>query len=299
MKLVELLAPERILLPLKAKGINDAAGKLAGAIAESVPVAEPQQLRDMAKNPADRFLTAGSQAFLIHLRTPLVSDLVAAMGVSEQPLAREKGSDQTARIIMVLAAPPRDSSARLRAVSAFSLVLSRQELIDQVLQAKDPGVILSSSALAGLELPPYLTVHDVMDGRRIAVRPETTLGEASRLMFLHDVPLLPVVSETNEVLGAVTHRDLLKNLLPVYVKRLSSAEFRRAARSGESHVDPHQIPVRDIMDRSVLCVTDDQTLAEVAAKMVHRNLEQFPVVHEGALVGSLSRADIVKHLLGQ
>jgi CBS domain-containing protein len=33
--------------------------------------------------------------------------------------------------------------------------------------------------------------------------------------------------------------------------------------------------------------------------MLNRNIERFPVVHEGALVGFLTRGDIVRRLMGR
>ncbi len=53
------------------------------------------------------------------------------------------------------------------------------------------------------------------------------------------------------------------------------------------------------MDRTVLCVSEDQALADVATMMLNRNVERFPVVREGALVGFLTRGDIVRRLLGR
>jgi CBS domain-containing protein len=298
MKLVELLVPERVLIPLRGKGLNEAAGKLATAIIESSDVVDEQAFREMAKSTEGRNFVATGQAFILHLRTPAVKELVVALGIAERPLKREKGSQQEARIVMLLAAPPAESSARLRAVSAFSLLLSRQAVLETLLAAKSAKEIVQAKPLSDIEVPAYLTVRDVMDPRRIAVQPDTPLGEASRLMVLHQMPQLPVVSDTNEVLGVVTHRELLRNLLPLYVKRLSSAEFRAGPRADNSQADPHQIPVRDVMDRTVLCVSDDQALAEVATMMVNRNVDRFPVVREGALAGLLTRGDIVRRLLG-
>lgn len=298
MKLVDLLVPERILIPLRGKGLNEAAGKLTTAIIETTEVSDPQTLREMVRSPDARNLIATGQTFILHIRTPVVEDLVVALGIAEQPIRREKGSEQDARIVMLLVAPPSESSARLRAGSAFSLVLSRQEVLDVLLNAKTPTEIVHAAPLADIEVPAYLAVRDVMDPRRIVLRPDTLLGEASRLMALHGVPQLPVVSDVNEVLGAVTHRELLRNLLPLYVKRLSNAEFRAAPRPNDPKTDPHDIPVRDVMDRTVLCVSEDQSLAEVATMMVNRNVDRFPVVKDGALVGLLTREDIVRRLLG-
>jgi CBS domain-containing protein len=52
------------------------------------------------------------------------------------------------------------------------------------------------------------------------------------------------------------------------------------------------------MDRSVLCVSEDQTLADIASLMVSKDIDRFPVVKEGVLVGFITRGDIVRRLFG-
>ena len=298
MRLVDLLAPERVVLRLRAESLGEAAEQLATVLVEAGAVTDAAGLREAIRSPQQSNLVTSGQSFLLHFRTTAATSLAVAIGVTEQPVKRERGSEQEARIVILLVAPPRESSARLRAVGAFALVLARQEVVDLLLGAASPEDIVGAAPLKRIEVPAYLTVRDVMDFRQLGVRSDTTLGEASRLMLRYDVPQVPVVSDTNEVLGVITHRELLKNLLPLYVKRLNSPDFRAALRGKDTKGDPHQIPVREVMDRTVLCVSDDQSLAEVATMMVNRNVERFPVVREGALMGSLTRGDIVRRLLG-
>jgi CBS domain-containing protein/mannitol/fructose-specific phosphotransferase system IIA component (Ntr-type) len=300
MKLVELLVPDRILVPLKAGTLREAATALTEATIASGAAADPEKLRQLVKGALPKEIVPVGQAFMLHYRSEAVSEHSAALGVAAKPIkASDAEGPKAARIVVLLVAPPRESSAHLQALSAFARALSRQEVIDALLEATGPDDVLDAAPLADLELPGYLTVRDVMQRRRLSVRPEAPLGEASRLMVAHDVTALPVVSETGEVLGVITHRELLRHLLPLYVKRMSSGEFRSAPRGAAANVDPHSIPVREVMDRSVLCVSEEQTLAEVATMMLNRNIERFPVVSEGALVGFLTRGDIVRRLLGR
>ena len=57
--------------------------------------------------------------------------------------------------------------------------------------------------------------------------------------------------------------------------------------------------VRDIMTRSVLCIAEDKGLDEAVSLMINKDVEQFPVVGEGKLVGFLSRGDIIRKLFGR
>ncbi len=59
-----------------------------------------------------------------------------------------------------------------------------------------------------------------------------------------------------------------------------------------------QLSVRDVMNRSVLCVSEDLDLDEVVTTMVNKDLEVLPVVKDGALTGVVTRGEIVCKLFG-
>jgi CBS domain-containing protein len=97
------------------------------------------------------------------------------------------------------------------------------------------------------------------------------------------------VGQNYEVLGVLTVGDALKRLLP-------------RARSGEDKKRPPQpskeLTARDVMTRTVMCVSEEQSLMEAANLMVNRDVEQLPVVREGELVGFLTRDAILRVLFG-
>ena len=134
-----------------------------------------------------------------------------------------------------------------------------------------------------------------------SVTPETTLAEAARAMMLYHLTAIPVASEDGQVLGMVSSRDLLRMALPRYLKQFSGVDSRSSgAEEGEpaKAADPETVPVREVMDRSVLCLSEDQTLAEVASLMLKKGSDRFPVVRDGILVGMLTRGGVVRLLFG-
>lgn len=299
MKLVDLLAPERILVPLEVDTLREAAEALLEALIDSGVTGEPEKLRERLGGVLPRDVISAGHAFILHFRSDAVAALSASLGVTSKPVHGEQDPSKEARIVILLVAPPGETSSYLQAVSAFGRVLSREAVLAALLEADTPRDVVDAESLADIKMPGYLSVRDVMVPSQLAVLPDTTLGEASQLMLEHGVRSLPVVSETGEVLGMVSHRELLRYLLPMYVKRASRGEFRAVRRPSEGGTDPRQIPVRDVMDRSVLCVSEEQTLADVATTMINRNVDRFPVVKEGKLIGFLTRSDIVRRLLGK
>jgi CBS domain-containing protein len=298
-KLVELLTLERVVVPLVAADLREASEQLTNALVASGAAVDEEKLRELiiAEIPS-QVVTIGD-AFLLHLRTDAVQTLVAALGITPAPIPRHDDSTKTARIVIVIVGPPKETSAYLQALSAFARLLGRQEVAEAITSAGSPAAVLETGPLADIELPGYLTVRDVMVPRTLSVHPDTPLGRASRLMVAHNVSSLPVVSDTHELLGIVSHREVLRYLLPMYVKRISSGAFAPPPRGASGVEDPHDLPVREVMDRSVLSVSEDQTLAEVATLMVNKNLDRFPVVREGALIGFLTREDVVRRIFGR
>ncbi len=159
--------------------------------------------------------------------------------------------------------------------------------------------------LMDVELPGSVSVGAVMNRKVRSVTPETTLADAASAMSLYHLGSITVASEDGEVLGIVSSRDLLRLALPQYIRQVTGSDARisgegdapEASETGESP-DPRSVPVREVMDRSVLCLTEDQTLADVASVFVNKDSDRFPVVRDGMLVGILTRGGIVRLLFG-
>ena len=99
-------------------------------------------------------------------------------------------------------------------------------------------------------------------------------------MVRRGIRALPVVGERYEVLGVITTGDALSHIL-------KEAPTYKMGTDGP-------MAARDVMTRSVLCVSETQTLGDAARKMVDRNVEQLPVVRDGELIGLVTRDSILK-----
>jgi CBS domain-containing protein len=300
MKLRDVLRPEHVLVPLNATTVKEATERLAERLITSGAVADPQRLNAVIRHtwPED-MVSVGEHAFLPHFRSEAVRGLVAAVGVSPAPIRWEKDPHRTARIVIFIVAPLRDAALYLQVVGAFARTLADPETVLALLAARTPDQVVALAALAAVELPSQLTVRDVMTPHAITVGGERTLGDVARLMVEQDIRALPVVDETGSLIGMVTHRELLRFLIPAFVQRSKSGEFRLPTRSQlqRGSTDPQLIPVKEAMARSVLCLAEDQTLADVANLMSTKDLDRFPVVREGVVVGFLTRADVVRRLI--
>ena len=129
-----------------------------------------------------------------------------------------------------------------------------------------------------------LLVASALERVQYRVYPETPLEEVLDLMVRRHVRALPVVGETFEVLGIITSGDALDQVLRDWP----------AEEAGEAPGDV--LAARDVMTRSVLCVSETQSLMDAARMMVNRDVEQLPVVREGELIGLITRDGILRAL---
>lgn len=300
MKLRDVFDPQHVVIPLDAETVKQATQQLADRLIQSGAVGDGQRLNAVIHNtwPED-MVTVGEHAFLPHFRTEAVRQLVAALGVASAPVHLEKDPKRTARIVILVVAPPKDTPTYLQVLGALARALSSSETVQALLAAKSAQDVVNLRAIADVELPSHLTVRDVMTTHVYSIAPTETLRSAARYMLAHGIRALPVVEDDGELLGIVTHKELLHHLIPVYVQRSKSGEYRAVtkAQAAALPVDPQDTPVRDVMSRTVLCLSEDQTLAEVANLLNSKDIDRFPVVREGRVIGFLTRADLIRRLL--
>lgn len=302
MKLREVVEPQHVVVPLTAHTVKEATERLAERLVATGAVTEANRLHAIIRNawPED-MVSVGEHAFLPHFRTEAVRKLVTAVGISPTPIRWEKDPHRTARIVILIVAPPRETPTYLQVVGAFARMLSDPATVLTLLAAKTAEQLVQAPAFDAVELPSQLTVRDLMTPQVLAARPDQSLGEVAQLMNDKDVRAVPVVDDQGSLIGMVTHRELLKYLIPDYLQRSKSGKFRAlpanltAGHPGSS--DPRGLPVKDVMSRSVLCLSEEQTLTDVANLMNNKDVDRFPVVREGIVVGFLTRADLIRRLV--
>ncbi|HEX5385430.1 MAG TPA: CBS domain-containing protein [Gemmatimonadales bacterium] len=307
-RLTDLLSPRRVVVPLAAATWAEGIDALLSACVADGCVRDAARLAEVVREawPADT-MHLGPNAFLAHFRTDAVDEVVVALGVAPAPLmpARSAGASPRsrfaaasseaagARIMLLVVAPAAQAAEYLQTVAAFARALSRPEIVTGLHAASGPDAVLALPALRDVRLEGQLLVGDILPPESLAVAPDTPLDEAARLLLAHGVDAVPVVSSAREVLGLLSTRDLLRVLGPAYVQRMQTGET-----AGQRPGAAPARAVRDAMARTVLCVSEDQTVAEAATLLANKDVSGVPVVRDGALRGFLTRSDIVRRLLG-
>ena len=124
-------------------------------------------------------------------------------------------------------------------------------------------------------ITPMMKVSDIMTSPVIAVSPEARVDEGYRTMLRFGLKSLPVADSEGEVVGIMTRKDLDK----AHLHGLDRAN------------------ISDFMTQGVISLNYEASIDEAHRMMATYGFEKMPVLDEnGRLVGTLSRADLLKAL---
>lgn len=125
-----------------------------------------------------------------------------------------------------------------------------------------------------------LRAKDVMSDGVLSVGADATVLEAATLLINCRVSAMPVVNEDGTLAGIVSEADLIGDT--------------------EDYVEANGTPLRrvsDVMTKDVITAPEDTPLDRLAGVMKARNIKRVPILKDGAVVGIVSRVDILRGLI--
>ena len=294
MKLSDLLMDDWIAVPLEARDLSEAVAALVELLVHSGSV-DPEGgrklVRELGANRAD-VVRVNDEIVLVVGRCESLDEASVLLGIGKSPFvvaAESTRGSATARALILLLTPRRLDLFRDRFVPALTRALKDEAKTARLLSAGSPMEIRAFKELMSLELHDRFLVEDALTPLKYRIYPDTPLSEVVDLMVRRELRTVPVVGRSYEVLGVITVGDALKHLIP----RVRSGE------DGGKGAPAKGLTARDVMTRTVMCVSEDQSLIEAANLMVNRDVEQLPVVREGELIGFLTRDSILRVLFGE
>jgi CBS domain-containing protein len=126
-----------------------------------------------------------------------------------------------------------------------------------------------------------MNVHSMLSRKGnqvVTARPDTTVIAASQMLKSEQIGSIVISADGTQVLGIVSERDIVRGLV-------------------EYGADLLQMPVSEIMTRSVKTCVPDDDIQDVMSKMTVGRFRHLPVVENGRLCGIISIGDVVKNRL--
>ena len=129
-----------------------------------------------------------------------------------------------------------------------------------------------------------LAVRDLMSHPVVTLTASETLSLAEEIMNMARVRHLPVIDDDENLVGLVTHRDLLRASLST-LTALSADEDKQFKRA---------LPASEIMETSVEAIGPDAPAVDAAVRMKEHKIGCLPVVEGERLVGIITEADFLE-----
>lgn len=116
------------------------------------------------------------------------------------------------------------------------------------------------------------TAGDVMNQSVITANPDMLVEDIAKQLAFHNISGMPVEDGAGSIVGVISEIDVIGKI---------------------------GTTVGDVMTAEVISISESTTVEQAASLMAERRIKRLPVMAEGALVGIVSRADIVRALAGR
>ena len=139
---------------------------------------------------------------------------------------------------------------------------------------------------------------DVMTSEVITVEEDASVQMVAKLLAERGISAIPVVDSENRVIGMVSEGDLLHRT-ETGTERCRSWWLDMMASTNKpagDYIKSHSGKVKDVMTRDVISVIDTTPVADIAVLLETNRIKRVPVMHDGKLVGIVSRANLVRAL---
>ena len=144
-----------------------------------------------------------------------------------------------------------------------------------------------------------MKVREIMSKFPAYIHLGADIRRAAEIFSISAVGDLMVMDYDNQFVGVLSESDLIRSLLP---------NFDDVVRSGGTLNDAFQFVVQkgsDIVARSIdplvnhdaITLKAADEIAQAAVVMIEKNVRSLPVLEDGKLVGSVSRADICRAVI--
>jgi len=146
-----------------------------------------------------------------------------------------------------------------------------------------------------------MRVKEVMTQPVVVVSPQASIFEAVKLMLQHKISGLVVIDDSGRVAGIITEADLLR-------RRETGTRYRRPrwiefivgpGKLAEEYVHVSGRRVDEVMTREVRTIHEDAPLEDVVGIMERHRVRRVPVVRGDAVVGIVTRADLVHAVMSE
>jgi len=147
---------------------------------------------------------------------------------------------------------------------------------------------------------PAMYVKGIMNNQAARIRDNSNLRHAAEIVALSGVGDLMVINEDGDFVGVLSEGDILRAALPDSEEILAEGgtlldAYHLFLRKGQSLSER---PIMPLVIRNPLVLHLDDHVAKAATILINLQIRRLPVVENGRLLGTVSRANICQAVVG-
>jgi CBS domain-containing protein len=141
-----------------------------------------------------------------------------------------------------------------------------------------------------------MLVMHAMTPNVISISPDATVTDAIKIILKNRISGLPVVDESEYLVGIVSEGDFLHRVeLGTERKRSRWLSFLLGPSTlANEYVHSHSRKIKEIMTPDPVTVTESTSLDEVARLMERHQIKRLPVVRGKKVVGMITRKNLIQ-----
>ena len=146
-----------------------------------------------------------------------------------------------------------------------------------------------------------MKARDVMVSPVITTKPSASVKEVAQTLLKNQISAVPVLDDAGKLVGIVSEGDLMRRADLGTEKHRSwwlAALFAEEEALASEYVKQHSRKVADVMTKRLITAGPDAPLGEIAGLLERHSIKRVPIVENGALVGIVSRANLIQALAG-
>lgn len=145
-----------------------------------------------------------------------------------------------------------------------------------------------------------LQVKDFMTVRTTRIRHKSSIQHAAEIVALSRVSDLMVLDDEDNFQGVLSEGDILRTALPDIEEILEEGgslddAFEIFLNKGRELAN---LPITPLVIKDPIIVAPDDHVAKAATVLMNRQIRLLPVVENGKLLGTISRADVCRAIVG-
>ncbi len=139
MRLTDILSENRIKIPLANTEKEKIIEEMVGVIADSVKLENKAEiLKAVLDREAVMSTGVGDEVAIPHGKTESLNEIIAALGITKDPIDFNSLDDKPVRLVWLLIGPQDKTGPHLKALSRISRLMHKKEFRERLIETKTP-----------------------------------------------------------------------------------------------------------------------------------------------------------------